>query len=847
MNTTTKSEIGTNSQRAKKRSLTTILTAMITAAIAAAIIIAGCGDPAGPRVFDDKLLISLTGENDTSPPVTMYRFEVNIECLTIGDEPCGENFGTVIVNGAPSTGDLFDTYHHHNSTVTVTASPGEGYEFLGWPDALKSMATEEPTDTSVTFVINAGRRVSANFQRITEPPPPPANDSTYLIINVTCRPTGGNCGSVRVNDALLAGLRDSTRYHIDDTVTITATPQSSYEFLGWPDGLKNAAVTHSDASVTLAMNTGRVVNAIFEKQDVDTTPVTMHRLSFSIPGNRGQIMYNWRAYSNGDTVLIPDSAHVSLMPSTTEEYAFTGWEWRTPHGTFNSTNDILHINAITTNITVTANFVPSVSVTQFDVEFRFADTSLIQTIRVDSGGIIETFPSVPAREGYIFIGWFDILENYYEPPMTVTANITLTARFEIDNTYGKTGEPNTNWYHGNTSASTFTISTADELAGLAHLVNNAEITFDGKTINLNRSIDLESYPYPNAQEGFRPIGMRETGNREFSGVFDGNGHVIKNLYVNRPGADNQGLFGIIINGKVENLGLENAAVTGKSNVGGIVGYIYGGSVTQCHVTGAVSGASYVGGIAGEVVGGSSIASSYSTAAVTGYDPDAENGSRSFDVGGIAGIINEASSIEKCYSAGEINGSHNVGGVVGGVNMSSTVSDSYSTAKVIGKGTGAGGIAGYVNSGSKITRCYSIGAINAHSSVGGIVGSLTTVSEVKYCIALNSQVVRIGGVATHHGRVVGSIGQIGADDIYYNFARAGLPDQNGAVVHNGKDGGSLLESELLTNIFINTANWPAEVWNVSPGIRLENGMELPTLKSQRENPGPRLPPIIPDNQ
>lgn len=103
-------------------------------------------------------------------------------------------------------------------------------------------------------------------------------------------------------------------------------------------------------------------------------------------------------------------------------------------------------------------------------------------------------------------------------------------------------------------------------------------------------------------EGWVPID-------EFNGTFDGNGFAIKNLYINRPSKGNQGLFGYIpTDSEYKNLILEDVAVVGDYNVGGLIGFAraYDWSpsinaeivVKQVGVTGFVNGRVKVGGLVG---------------------------------------------------------------------------------------------------------------------------------------------------------------------------------------------------------------------------------------------------------
>jgi hypothetical protein len=86
----------------------------------------------------------------------------------------------------------------------------------------------------------------------------------------------------------------------------------------------------------------------------------------------------------------------------------------------------------------------------------------------------------------------------------------------------------------------------------------------------------------------------------FTGAFDGNGHKITNFTINGGSNRYLGLFGYISSGgSVKNLGIENCTVSGSPGsyyVGGLVGYNYYGSISDCYSTGSVSGSQLVGGL-----------------------------------------------------------------------------------------------------------------------------------------------------------------------------------------------------------------------------------------------------------
>lgn len=115
--------------------------------------------------------------------------------------------------------------------------------------------------------------------------------------------------------------------------------------------------------------------------------------------------------------------------------------------------------------------------------------------------------------------------------------------------------------------------------------------------------------------GWDPIGDAAS---PFTGVFEGNKHVISNLLVNRSGEDHVGLFAVLA-GTVNRMGLVHADVTGNGKTGGLAGEIDGGTITKSYVTGNVASAGdEVGGLAGSLSSGN-VTESYAAAAVSGND------------------------------------------------------------------------------------------------------------------------------------------------------------------------------------------------------------------------------------
>ena len=106
---------------------------------------------------------------------------------------------------------------------------------------------------------------------------------------------------------------------------------------------------------------------------------------------------------------------------------------------------------------------------------------------------------------------------------------------------------------------------------------------------LMNDIDLNIPPY-NTGSGWEPIGKYSspyTGT-EFEGTFDGNNHKITGLFINRPTTDYVGLFGGTKNATIKNLGIEGCDVTGRMNVGGLVGHNDGSNSGNATITNCVA-------------------------------------------------------------------------------------------------------------------------------------------------------------------------------------------------------------------------------------------------------------------
>jgi len=267
---------------------------------------------------------------------------------------------------------------------------------------------------------------------------------------------------------------------------------------------------------------------------------------------------------------------------------------------------------------------------------------------------------------------------------------------------GTTGQPIPqpviDWMDGEgTLQMPYQISSIDQLI----LLSKASALFDKHFILVN-DLDLEGIPRSQAVLPY------------FSGSFDGNGFSIRNLYIR--GGNSLGLIGIMREGSVMNLSLENISIEGTGGyIGGLVGENEEGSIVDCHSNGEVRGGSCVGGLVG-INGGGIIASS-SSGTVR---------SISGSIGGLVGCNsrrilagNKGGSIVASNSTCAVSGKSYVGGLVGS-NRGNIVA-CHSTGAIDGDSTvgGFAGSNGWV--GGSITSSYSTGIVTGNETIGGFVG------------------------------------------------------------------------------------------------------------------------------
>lgn len=342
---------------------------------------------------------------------------------------------------------------------------------------------------------------------------------------------------------------------------------------------------------------------------------------------------------------------------------------------------------------------------------------------------------------------------------------------------------------------TYLIGTADELAWFDYqstrvsLARAAELA--SANVRLTADINMDGYDWIT-------IGATESSGTVLSssvspliysgggytGTFDGDGHVIRNLTIRRRNAyetsarlDVLGLFGYATAAVIRDLGVEGAITVLDSSthsagdylqIGGIVGFAQRSTeISGCYtnldinaavdysvsadgtvqITGATNCDTFIGGIAGSITTGTTIENCYTLGTIRGEC------TRSISIGGIVGATRTAAAgsgthnaVRKCYSAVDIYADPDATGV----------------------------------SASLQTKSYIGGMI-------GMVGSIDadSIPDVEYCFALNGVLDGGGGQYLYAGRLIGN-GNLFQLAGKYNYALDAMSIRNAGITEYDAD-------------------------------------------------------------
>lgn len=326
----------------------------------------------------------------------------------------------------------------------------------------------------------------------------------------------------------------------------------------------------------------------------------------------------------------------------------------------------------------------------------------------------------------------------------------------------------------------------DDLCHVIYTINDLQAMnddLDGNYI-LGNNIDASVTVTWNEGSGFVPIG---SGSQPFTGTFAGNGYTIENLYINRPGLDDVGLFGFVASDSmIQEVHLVDANITGRIRVGSVIGTNDRGTVSEAYGTGIVFGSDRVGGLVGSNAG--AITDSESDMQVKGTSPSSQY------IGGLVGINDPEASVTNSHSAGNVEGTSYVGGLVGYVDVDGLITNSSSSASVLLTMHWGGGLVG--DNRGTIAGSYSLGLVkNAPASagtgyVGGLVGLNGGSIEDSYSTSDVTAGTTVGGLVGHNvgGGIITNAYSIGNVNAFH--AVGGLVGHNAGDIKQSYSVGSV---------------------------------------------------------
>jgi hypothetical protein len=326
-------------------------------------------------------------------------------------------------------------------------------------------------------------------------------------------------------------------------------------------------------------------------------------------------------------------------------------------------------------------------------------------------------------------------------------------------------------------------------------------------------IDLSGYDGKDGRPSFNLIGGEFTWNGSryagngFTGVFDGNGHVISNFTYESPGTNCVALFRGVEGGQLLNLGLINPSIQGGDLTSTLVAVIgIDANLANCWVEGgSVTGSDMVGGLAAYTQYDVTIADSYASIAVSG----------SQEVGGFIGFNNYDCYTARCYATGNVNGYETVGGFVG-INHVSVIEQCYAKGEVVASYRDVGGFAGSMADDAKISNCYARVDVTGYDYVGNFLGRNTSyTSDIIRCYA-TGYINGTGGTWVH-----GMVGRYYPDCyiIEYNFFDTQTSGTTDGCAAFGKTTAQMYQQSTYT-----AGGWDFE----TPMWTIDEGADYPKL-------------------
>ena len=301
------------------------------------------------------------------------------------------------------------------------------------------------------------------------------------------------------------------------------------------------------------------------------------------------------------------------------------------------------------------------------------------------------------------------------------------------------GMPDYSWYDPTTGQKEYILYTADQLYGLAELVNTMSMKFEGATFKLanNMVINEGDASKWNKEDFMVPwVPMGKAWGSAFSGTIDGQGHYISGLFSVQP--KNNGFICYSQGATIKNLAIVNSYFcnTNEDDVQAEVMATFVGRGRGVTLQNLYSDAILLGG-------------GYSTGGIVGYTQSAWD------------QVTKDCLVENCVFAGQIKNASGkgTGGILGhdnGSKYSVTVKNCLFIGTLDSKNTNCGGIVGFFSGESKLINCVSAGKVTSTNkdfngvALIGSAGGNSTISNNYYVSTKSGKAIGTGSPAVEEG-------------------------------------------------------------------------------------------------
>lgn len=297
--------------------------------------------------------------------------------------------GSVKINNQAVSSGSYE--YEYGKSVTISAIPSEGYDFVNWTDVNNS--NQQVSDNAdYTFSITNNVSYRANFVL-----------KTYLIEATSADDTMGSVSG----DA-------SGNYQHYQNISFTASPNPGYHFVRWRDGAGQTVSTSQTYSFT-ASGECHLFAEFSDQYDISVT-----------------VMPSDCPATVSGTGSHTQDTEITLTANDVEGYTFK--QWNIAGGTCVGTDKDL-----TVQVTGDLTYVAEYSINEYQIDYSVDGSGTVNNstsgtiIRAYNGNVALT--AVPAT-GYHFVKWIENGTTDLTEPATLsfpaTKDRTLKAVFEID-------------------------------------------------------------------------------------------------------------------------------------------------------------------------------------------------------------------------------------------------------------------------------------------------------------------------------------------------------------------------------------------------------------------------------